>query len=227
MQFSIIIPALNEAPLIENCLLPLQPLRSVAQIIVVDGGSTDDTCALAKPLTDLVITADKGRARQMNAGAKLASGDILIFLHADTLLPDRALAIIEARILKGALWGRFDVRLTGGHPMYLIIGGMMNLRSRLTGIATGDQAIFVTRTLFERAGGYPELELMEDITLSATLKQTARPACLYSKVSTSPRRWQKFGIAKTILLMWSLRLRYCFDKDTHKLARLYSEGRFW
>lgn len=227
MQFSIIIPALNEALLIENCLTALQSLRNIAELIVVDGGSTDNTCELARPLADRVISADKGRARQMNAGAEQASGEVLIFLHADTLLPAGALPRIQEHLHNGSVWGRFDVRLTGRHPMYKVIGFMMNWRSRLSGIATGDQAIFVTRDLFERVGGYPDLALMEDITLSAALKKIARPACLFDKVSTSPRRWQKFGIAKTILLMWSLRFRYCFEKDTHKLARLYSEGRFW
>lgn len=211
----------------ENCLVSLQPLRSTAEIIVVDGGSTDNTYMLAQPLADRVISTSKGRAKQMNAGAGLASGEVLIFLHADTLLPADALQRIQEHILKGAHWGRFDVCLTGRHPMFKVIGFMMNWRSRLSGIATGDQAIFVTRELFERAGGYPDLELMEDITLSATLKKITCPACLFDQVLTSPRRWQKFGIAKTILLMWSLRLRYCFEKDTHKLARLYSEGRFW
>jgi rSAM/selenodomain-associated transferase 2 len=221
MRLSIIIPVLNEAAGIAPLLLRLAPLREQgAQLVVVDGGSSDDTAALAAPHADLVIAAQRGRASQMHAGALAASGDALLFLHADTLLPPGADALIEAA-LRSHAWGRFDVALDGAHPMFRVIAAMMNLRSRLTAIATGDQAIFMQRAFYLQAGGFPQLALMEDIAFCQRARQLARPACLRQRVLTSARRWEKNGIWRTIFLMWRLRLAYFLGADPERLARQY------
>ncbi len=225
--FSIVMPVLNEELSIETCLTGLQEYRNQAEIIVVDGGSSDNTRALALPLADRVIPAERGRAKQMNAGAYYANGDILVFLHADTLLPANALTCINAHKGNQRLWGRFDIQLTGRHPIIKIVALSMNWRSRFTGISTGDQAIFVSKVLFDAVGGYPEIALMEDISLSQRLKRFASPVCLKEKVCSSARRWEQFGVFKTILLMWSLRLRFFFGADPAVLAKLYSEGKWW
>ncbi len=226
-DFSIIIPTLNEDQTIVNCLTVLQPFRKEVEIIVVDGGSTDNTKKLVKLLADKVISSEQGRAIQMNAGAESAQGNILIFLHADTFLPDDALSHITQAIGDSRQWGRFDVNLTGHHPMLKVVASFMNWRSRLTGIATGDQVIFVAKPLFESVGQYPVIPLMEDIALCTKLKKISLPACLKAKVVSSGRRWERFGMFKTILLMWSLRLRYFFGADPQTLAVLYSKGKFW
>ena len=226
-QFSIIIPALNEAAGIQQHLQTLQPLRKHCEIIVADGGSKDGTIAIAEPLSDQVFTAPKGRARQMNAGADRATGKILLFLHADTFLPDEALSLIQQGLRKGSCWGRFDIHLTGSKPMLKVIARMMNWRSRLTGIATGDQVLFMTRHAYDYTGGFPDIPLMEDIALSIKLKQLGKPLCLKAKVISSGRRWEQFGVIKTILLMWWLRLLYCFGFSPKRLSRLYSGGIFW
>ena len=208
MRLSIIIPVLNEAETIAARLDALQALRARSvEVIVVDGGSADDSPARAAPLADRVITAPRGRGRQMNAGAEQATGEVLLFLHADTVLPDLATERIEAAVTGGALWGRFDVRIDGASVMLPIVAALMNGRSRLTGIATGDQAIFATREAFARVGGFPDIPLMEDIAFSSTMRRIARPACLTEKVTTSGRRWEKHGVWRTILTMWWLRLR--------------------
>ncbi len=225
--FSIIIPALNEAASIQGCLLALQPLRDHAEIIVVDGGSCDNTIELAAAYADKILSSDLGRARQMNQGAKQATGDILVFLHADTELPEQALSLIEQVISIEQVWGRFDIQLRGESVMLTIIAFMMNWRSRLTGIATGDQVLFVRKTAFTAVGGYPDISLMEDIALSGALKKISSPVCLTAKVKSSARRWQQYGIYKTILLMWSLRLRYWLGADPHYLAELYRTGLLW
>jgi rSAM/selenodomain-associated transferase 2 len=225
MKFSIIIPTLNEEKTIALCLLPLQPLRNNCEIILVDAGSASSDYPYAH-LADKIISSAKDRARQMNLGAGHARGDILIFLHADTYLPDNALQLIEQH-LGSKQWGRFDIQLSGDHFMLKVIAWMMNRRSRLTGIATGDQVIFVTKEAFATAGRYPEIALMEDIALSKALKKISPPLCLNAKVTSSGRRWEHFGIYRTILLMWSLRLRYFFGTDPQLLAALYSRGQFW
>ncbi len=224
MKFSIIIPTLNEEKTIVSCLLPLQPLRGNCEIIIVD--ATKDQSVIPAALADKIISSAKGRARQMNLGASHATGDILIFLHADTYLPEHALQLIEQN-LGNKQWGRFDIQLSGNHFMLKVIAGMMNLRSRLTGIATGDQVIFVTRAAFAAAGHYPEIALMEDIALSKALKKISPPVCINAKVTSSGRRWERYGIYRTILLMWSLRLRYFFGADPQHLAALYCRGQFW
>lgn len=219
---SIIIPVLNEAAGIVDLLQSLQGFRSHgAEIIVADGGSGDATVQLALPLTDQVMTAPQGRASQMNAGAALARAPLLLFLHADTRLPDGALPLVAQAIAQGALWGRFDVVISGSTNGLGLIGTMMNWRSRLSGIATGDQAIFVRRDVFNQVGGFPELPLMEDISFSRRMKQLGRPACLAEKVITSGRRWEKNGVLRTILLMWSLRLRFFCGAKPADLAREY------
>ncbi len=227
MKFSIIIPTLNEQENIESCLQSLQPLRAQAEIVVVDGGSDDETLVLAQPLADRILRCDAGRARQMNIGAQYAEGEILIFLHADTFLPDNALTLIGKHLGDKVHWGRFDICLTGPHWMLPVIAQMMNWRSRLTGIATGDQAIFVKRIAFEAVNGFPNIPLMEDISLCKRLKKRTPPLCLSAKVRSSARRWEQFGVFKTIFLMWSLRWGYFFNAHPGALAQLYKEGRCW
>lgn len=221
-MLSIVIPCLNEAENITGALQALAPLRARgAQIVVVDGGSTDDTVTLAQPLADKVIHSPRGRARQMNAGALEARGDLLLFLHADCRLPAGADQLIVDGLNRArTTWGRFDVALGGG--LLALIGAMMNGRSRLTGIATGDQGIFVTRSLFEAAGRYPEIALMEDIALTKRLKAFNKPLALRHRMIVSARRWQKHGIVRTIVLMWWLRLRYWLGADPDKLAQRYA-----
>ena len=219
---SIIIPVLNEASGIVQALERLRDFRAQgAEIIVVDGGSSDGTAQSALPFADCVTSAARGRGGQMNVGATKACGDILLFLHADTQLPPSALNVIVAAIASGSCWGRFDVRIDGSIHGLAMVALMMNWRSRLTGIATGDQAIFVTREAFQGHGGFPVIPLMEDIVFSDSLRREARPACLKEKVATSGRRWEKHGLLRTILMMWWLRLRFHFGASPDDLAREY------
>ncbi len=222
-HIAIILPVLNEEENISAGLGRLQPLRQQnCKLIVVDGGSRDRTVALAELLADRVIASPKGRAAQMNAGAALAQSAILWFLHADSLPPPDAAGMIRSALSNPARhWGRFDVRLSGRHPLLRVVENLMNVRSRLTGIATGDQGIFVRRELFERIGGYPPLALMEDIALSRLLKRHDRPVCLRQRLQTSSRRWERDGMLRTILLMWQLRLAYFLGVDPNHLARIY------
>jgi len=219
---SIVMPVLNEAAEIEAALGALAAFRRRGvEVIVADGGSSDGTLARAHPLADQVVSAPRGRAHQMNVGAAAARGDVLLFLHADTRLPDDADRLgLDGLKNSGRAWGRFDVRIDGGGPLSLV-SLAMNLRSRITGIATGDQAMFVTRTAFEAAGGFPAIALMEDVALSAKLKRISRPLALRASVTTSPRRWHQHGMLRTILLMWRLRLAYYFGADPAKLAQVY------
>lgn len=222
-SLSIIVPVLNEAATIVAALEALAPLRANGcEIIVVDGGSADDTSALARPLANFVISSARGRAAQMNAGGALARGDVLLFLHADTRLPGDADRLVQEGIAKShRAWGRFNVAIEGAHPLLPVIATAMNIRSRLTGIATGDQAMFVTREAFDAAGGFPEIALMEDITLARSLKRVSRPLCVSARVTTSGRRWEKRGVLRTVLLMWRLRLAYFFGAKPDDLARRY------
>jgi rSAM/selenodomain-associated transferase 2 len=222
MSLSIIMPVLNEAAGIEDALAALAPYRRRGcELIVVDGGSRDDTRALAGPFADRVLTAPRGRAAQMNAGAAVARGDVMLFLHADTRLPANADTLINDCIASsGRVWGRFDVRFDQGGVMPFI-AVMMNLRSRLTGIATGDQAIFVARAAFDAIDGFPLQPLMEDIALSSRIRRISGPAYIGVPVTTSARRWQTQGVLRTILLMWRLRLAYFLGADPAYLARQY------
>jgi rSAM/selenodomain-associated transferase 2 len=220
---SIVIPTWNEAGHIEDALAALQPLRrNGVEIIVVDAGSADGTANLARPQSDQVIIASRGRARQMNAGAAAARGDLLIFLHADTRLPATAEVAVRTTVQAGQrAWGRFDIRIAGSLRLLSVVAALANLRSRLTGIATGDQAIFVRREAFFAVGGYPDLPLMEDIVLSARLKELGPPACLRARVVTSGRRWEQRGLWRTIWLMWWLRLQFYFGRSAAVLAQQY------
>ncbi len=226
-RFSIIIPVLNEAASIASTLSSLQGFRPLCELIVVDGGSVDQTTAWASPLVDKLLSTRPGRAIQMNQGAQHARGEILIFLHADTFLPQQILYDIE-RALQTHNWGRCPIELRGQHAMLPVISLMMNIRSRLTWLATGDQVMFCKCSVFEHVGGFPEIELMEDIAISKRLKQhSGWPALAKSKVVSSGRRWDKFGAFNTILLMWSLRIRYALGQDPALLNRLYREGKLW
>jgi len=216
-------PVLDEAEGVARHLAALAPLRERgAEVVVVDGGSHDGTPERARPGADAVLTAPRGRASQMNVGAGAATGDVLLFLHADTRLPDGADGLIRAALeASGRVWGRFDVAIEGRHPLLPVVARLMNLRSRLTGIATGDQAIFVTRQAFTSVGGYADLPLMEDITLSARLKTLSRPACIAALATTSGRRWETRGVLRTILTMWRLRLAFFAGADPRDLAVAY------
>jgi len=219
-RLSIVVPVLNEARGLAASLEALAPLRARGhEVIVVDGGSDDASAALAAPLADRVLAAPRGRARQMNAGARAARGDALLFLHADTRLPPRADEMVFSALEKHA-WGRFDVAIEGRHPALRMIAAAMNLRSRLTGIATGDQAMFARRAGFP---GFPEIALMEDVALSRLLKRRGAPACLRSRVRTSGRRWESRGVLRTVVLMWRLRLLYWLGVAPERLARRYHE----
>ncbi|HLA75069.1 MAG TPA: TIGR04283 family arsenosugar biosynthesis glycosyltransferase [Gammaproteobacteria bacterium] len=220
---SIIIPTFNEAAAIIPTLRALQPLRQTGrEVIVADGDSQDGTPELARPWADHVLRTGRGRAEQMNAGARAASGEILLFLHADSLLPTHADQLISEGLQQTHTeWGRFDVRLSGRHPLLRVVEQLMNWRSRLTSIATGDQAIFVSRAWFNKVGGFPSIPLMEDIALSRALKRLGPPLCLRARVITSSRRWEQHGIMRTILLMWRLRLAYALGADPQQLHRQY------
>lgn len=219
---SIVVPTLNEAAQLADALAALAPLRQRGvQVIVVDGASTDRSAAIARDLADVCIDAPRGRASQMNAGAALAQGQVVLFLHADTRLPPHADAQVEQALRSGGLWGRFDVCINGPHPMLAVVAAMMNLRSRLTGIATGDQALFVRREVWQRLGGFADLPLMEDIELSGRLRALARPVCLRQRVHTSGRRWLTHGVWRTVALMWCLRWRYWRGESAQRLAQLY------
>jgi rSAM/selenodomain-associated transferase 2 len=221
-KISIIIPTLNEAEFISVCLTALQLLRERGhEVIVVDAASNDATVSLCENRVDLVLSTARGRARQLNLGAQKASGDLLLFLHVDSLLPANAGEVLEGIMDSKPIWGRFDIRLSGSKLLFRVIEYFMNMRSRLTGIATGDQAMFVSRQLFELVGGFPQIELMEDISISSKLKKICQPICLKEKVQASSRRWEQNGILKTVLKMWSLRLRYAIGVSPERLARDY------
>jgi rSAM/selenodomain-associated transferase 2 len=226
IALSIIVPALNEAEGIAGALSALEPIRARgAEVIAVDGGSEDGTADLARPLCDRVLIAPRGRAAQMNAGAAVARGGVLLFLHADTRLPlDADRLVLSGLAHEACEWGRFDVLIAGRHPLLPLAARLMNLRSRLTGIATGDQALFVDRQAFVAVGGFPNIHLMEDIALSRRLKRRGRPLCLSAPVVTSGRRWETHGVFYTILLMWRLRLAYFLGADPAQLARIYGYG---
>ena len=216
---SIIMPVLDEGGHMGTALAALAPLRAQgAEVIVVDGGSRDGTAALCAGRADVLMTAPRGRAMQMNAGASAASGGMLLFLHADTTLPGNALALVMQCTER---WGRFDVAIAGRSSLLPVVAALMNCRSRLTGIATGDQAIFVRRDLFEEIGGFPEQPLMEDIELCKRLRRRTPPACLRAKALTSGRRWDSRGAWRTIVLMWRLRLLYWLGVSAERLALAY------
>ncbi len=218
---SIIVPVLNEAERLPAILQELQSLRDRCELILVDGGSIDGSVDRVFERVDKLLHSQPGRAVQMNVGAQAAEGHVLLFLHADTQLPENVVQSILQAIAAGHVWGRFDVAFDANQAHFKLIAGMMNWRSRLTGISTGDQAIFVRRDDFMAVGGFPEIALMEDIALSRRLKVLGKPGCLSCRVVTSARRWQQNGVLTTIFLMWYLRLAYCFGRNPDDLARTY------
>ena len=223
MQISFIIPTLNEETIVGATLQALQsPRERGHEVIIADGGSKDGTLVACTGLVNHVVLSERGRARQMNAGAAVAHGDVLLFLHADTQLPtDADLRVLAVLACAGCVWGRFDIRLAGRNPVYRLIEFMINLRSSVSGIATGDQAIFVRRSIFLTLGGYPDIPLMEDIAICRALKRFARPYCLRVRAVTSCRRWEQRGILRTMILMWCLRLAYALGVSAGRLARYY------
>jgi rSAM/selenodomain-associated transferase 2 len=223
VRLTIIVPVLNERSVIASLLESLAPFRDRGvELVVVDGDSKDGTLQIARPGADQLVVAPCGRARQMNAGAALARAPILLFLHADTRLPPNAdELILNGLAATGLEWGRFDVRIEGVSRWLPVVAWLMNVRSRVSGIATGDQAIFVTRCAFDATGGFPDQPLMEDIELSSRLLKRGRPLCLGLPVITSGRRWASRGVWRTIVLMWWMRLLYFFGVAPERLARLY------
>ncbi len=222
----IVVPVFGEGQPLGPRLQALRPLRDRgAELVVVDGGSTDETWAVAAAHADRLLAAPRGRGSQMNAGAAGSGAEVLLFLHADTALPPAADGLIRRALEAGRQWGRFDLRIDGRHPALRPAEHLINLRSRLTGIATGDQAIFIRRKTFERIGGFADLPLMEDIELSTRLRRIGRPACIRAPVVTSGRRWAANGVLRTVFLMWGLRVRYFFGADPQALADRYGYSR--
>lgn len=224
MKLSIVIPTLNEEEALPETLAALARIPpGIGEVIVVDGGSTDATIDMARVAGARVISAVPGRASQMNAGARVATGDVLLFLHADTIPPVVKLPLVAAWLARsGRVWGRFDVRIAGRSRSLAVVAKLINLRSRLSGIATGDQAIFMSRLAYDGVGGFPDQPLMEDVEMSIRLKRMfGRPLCLQRCVTTSGRRWDGRGPLRTIVLMWRLRLAYWIGVAPHELARVY------
>jgi rSAM/selenodomain-associated transferase 2 len=222
VRLSVVVPVWNEVVVIGALLQSLQPLRAAGhEVIVADGGSTDGTQDLARLLCDQLVSAELRRSAQMNAGAAVAHGDVLLFLHADTQLPADAVQQLQAFVPTLNVWGRFDVRLSGSRPLFRVISWFMNKRSRLTGICTGDQAMFVRRDTFDVLGGFAPQPLMEDVELSRRLRDVSRPFCIASPVTTDSRRWQQRGAWATIVLMWQLRWRYWRGESAESLAQAY------
>lgn len=224
---SIVVPVLDEAALVVPALQRLAPLRARGcEIVVVDGGSRDATRTLARPHADVVIEAPRGRAAQLNAGARAARGEVLLFLHIDSRLPaDADRLVLDGLSRSGRAWGRFDIEIEGRHPLLPMVARLMNLRSRLTGICTGDQGMFVRAEAFRARGGFPPIALMEDIALSKALKRGGPPLRLKQRIATSGRRWERHGTLRTILLMWRLRLAYFLGADPRRLAVRYDAAR--
>ena len=223
-NISIIIPALNELAAMTEARPRLRALRDRGcEVILVDGGSDDGTREVAAGYVHKVLSSARGRATQMNTGASHARGRLLVFLHIDTVLPDGAIEQLEHVLETNTppVWGRFDVRLRGSEWYFRVIETAMNLRSRWSGIATGDQTLFVDQALFHDLGGFPEIALMEDVALSARLRKVARPRCLTEQVTTSTRKWRTDGVVRTVLLMWWLRLAFALGADPDTLARMY------
>jgi rSAM/selenodomain-associated transferase 2 len=220
------VPMLNETPMIAGTLNSIRRAAPDAEIIVVDGGSSDASVAIARPLCSMLIIAPRGRARQMNAGAGASHGDALVFVHADTIVPRTFARDIAAALSDPAVvGGRFDVKLDAPDLPYRIIGAMISLRSRISRTGTGDQAIFVRREVFDRLGGFPELDLCEDLEFSRRLKRAGRIACLRTRVTTSARRWNRDGLVRTVIRMWMIRAMYLMGVPPARLKRMYSDTR--
>ena len=225
MRISVILPVLNEEKSIAPTLQTVTSLKPY-EIIVVDGGSSDGTRGISAQLGGRVLVSERGRARQMNCGAREATGDVLLFLHADTRLPSTALADIGAALSDPrVVGGRFDVELDDDGWLLRVVGRMISLRSRISRVGTGDQAIFVRREIFDKLGGFPDIPLMEDIAFSRALKRRGRVACLSSRVVTSARRWRTEGVGRTIVKMWALKTLYLLGVSPFRLKRFYGDGR--
>lgn len=222
-RLSLVVPVLNEAAELVGRLSALQPWREHGEIIVVDGGSDDDSVALALPLADRVLQSPPGRATQLNHGASRATGEYLLFLHCDST-PNILPAAFCESLHERPRWGFFQVRLSGQDWRFRIIESFMNWRSRLTHVATGDQGLFVTRHLFEALGGFADIPLMEDVEFCKRLRRQGNPVVLMPPVTTSSRRWERRGVLRTVLLMWRLRLLYWLGADPAELARVYRHG---
>lgn len=221
MQLSFIIPTFNETEQLPQLMPQLQKIISLGhEVLIVDGGSTDATVEELQQHGFSVLQSQLGRAKQMNTGAHLATNETLVFLHADTLLPENALGKIQ-QACQQQVWGRFDVSFSENDIIFKMIAAMMNFRSCISGVVTGDQCVFVDRELFERVEGYPDIPLMEDIALSKRLKNYSMPVCLHDRVITSARRWKQKGVIRTILLMWYLRLAYVLGVSPSRLHRAY------
>ncbi len=222
-MLSIVVPTLNEGEQVADLVGSLQSLRQRGhEVVLVDGGSDDDTIALARGRVDQLLASPQGRARQMNAGARAARGEVLVFLHADSRLPPEADRLILEALADGRHeFGCFDLRLTGRLGLLRVVEAAINLRSRMSRISTGDQTLFVTRRSFDRTGGFPEIPLMEDVALCRRLRRLGPPARAQGWVVTSSRRWEERGVVRTILLMWGLRSAFSLGVDAHLLARLY------
>ena len=219
-RVSVVIPVLNDAACLARLLADLRAEPQL-QLVVVDGGSEDDTFAVAQAQADLALRAPRGRAEQMRAGVAKAAHPWLWFLHADTRVPQSVVSAFAAGIAESPAWGWCDVRLAGGAWPLRVIETAMNWRSALTGVTTGDQGIFAHRSLLAAAGGIPAQELMEDVELCRRLRRLASPHRVRQPISTSSRRWERDGIARTVVLMWALRLRYFLGANTGALARRY------
>jgi rSAM/selenodomain-associated transferase 2 len=226
VRVSLIVPVLNEADQMASLDASLQIFKDQSiELIIVDGGSQDNTLAIAKDFADRVISSPRGRAVQMNAGAAAATGDILLFLHSDTILPETfLLELLNDFSCSDQVWGRFDVRLSGTQYPFRVIEYFMNFRSRLTGIATGDQALFIKQEAFRQVNGFPQIALMEDVAMSQQLKRLSRPFCSRQTVITSSRKWETHGIVATVLLMWRLRLAFFLGVNPEHLARIYYDS---
>ena len=223
MKISIIIPVLNESELLEAQLAKLQPAREEGhEVILVDASSDTQSRVITQPWVDKICESEPGRARQMNLGAEVSTGDVLLFLHIDTTLPQNFTRLLYSALEEtGSCWGRFDIELSGRAPAYRVIEGFMNWRSHLTGVATGDQAIFIRSRAFAELSGFALIPLMEDIELSKRLRKRAWPARIRVRAGTSSRRWEHAGIGRTVLLMWWLRLLYFLGISPEKLVRMY------
>jgi len=208
LSVAAIVPVLNESALLPDMIERFRHI-DVDELVYADGGSTDGTREQLQAAGVRWVSSRSGRSAQMNCGAAECTSDILLFIHVDTAVSSSHIEAVRKSMRdRGMAGGRFDVQLSGAHPAFRIIESMINLRSRLSRISTGDQAMFVRRDVFERLGGFPDQPLLEDVAFSRLLKRAGNIACLRQRVETSSRRWEEYGIVRTILLMWWLRLRF-------------------